>query len=29
MVSFERTKWYLENFYQVLTVPILLVGLNG
>jgi restriction endonuclease BglII len=28
MVSFERTKWYLENFYQVLTVPILLVGLH-
>jgi len=29
MVSFERTKWYLENFRQVLTVPILLVGLNA
>ena len=29
MVNFERTKWYLENFYPVLTVPILLVGLRG
>ncbi len=29
MVIFERTKWYLENFYQVLTVPILLMGLTG
>lgn len=26
IVSFERVKWYLENFYSVLTVPILLVG---
>ncbi|RHJ95421.1 restriction endonuclease [Bacteroides sp. AM07-16] len=26
MVCFERVKWYLENFYSVLTVPILLVG---
>lgn len=29
MVSFERTQWYLENFYSVLTVPILLIGLIG
>lgn len=29
MVVFERTKWYLENFYPVLTAPILLVGLTG
>ena len=28
MVNFERTKWYLENFYPVLTVPILLLGLR-
>ncbi len=28
MVSFERTKWYLESFFQVLTVPILLIGLQ-
>lgn len=29
MVVFERTKWYLDNFYPVLTAPILLVGLTG
>jgi Restriction endonuclease BglII len=29
MVSFERSKWYLENFYPVLTAPILLIGLKG
>lgn len=29
MVVFERTKWYLENFYPVLTAPILLIGLKG
>ena len=28
IVSFERVKWYLENFYSVLTVPILLIGLE-
>jgi Restriction endonuclease BglII len=28
MVSFERAIWYLENFYSVLTVPILLIGLR-
>ena len=28
MVCLERTQWYLENFYQVLTVPILLIGLH-
>ena len=28
MVNYERTKWYLESFYPVLTVPILLVGLR-
>ncbi len=27
LVNFERTEWYLKNFYPVLTVPILLVGL--
>lgn len=29
MVNFERAQWYLENFYPVLTAPILLIGLNG
>ena len=29
MVVFERTKWYLDNFYQVLTAPTLLIGLTG
>ncbi|MFC2033998.1 BglII/BstYI family type II restriction endonuclease [Chloroflexota bacterium] len=29
MVNYERTKWYLENFYAVLTVPILFIGLKG
>lgn len=29
MVNYERVRWYLENFYAVLTVPILLMGLNG
>lgn len=29
LVSFERAKWYLENFYSVLTVPILLVGIRA
>lgn len=29
MVNYERTKWYLENFYPVFTLPILLVGLLG
>lgn len=29
MVVFERAKWYLENFYPVLTAPILLIGLTG
>jgi hypothetical protein len=29
MVNFERCKWYLENFYAVLTVPIWLIGLEG
>jgi hypothetical protein len=29
MVCFERVKWYLENFYPVFTVPILLLGLTG
>jgi hypothetical protein len=29
MVVFERAKWYLENFYAVLTAPILLIGLSG
>lgn len=28
MVSYERAIWYLENFYQVLTAPILLIGLK-
>ena len=29
MVSFERTIWYLKNFYPVLTVPILVIGLRA
>lgn len=29
MVNFERTKWYLDNFYPVFTLPILLIGLLG
>ena len=29
MVSYERASWYLENFYPVLTAPILLMGLTG
>jgi Restriction endonuclease BglII len=29
MVNFERAKWYLDNFYPVFTVPILLIGLSG
>lgn len=29
MVVFERTRWYLGNFYPVLTAPILLIGLTG
>lgn len=28
MVTYERAKWYLENFYSILTVPILLIGLK-
>lgn len=28
LVNFERTKWYLESFYPVLTVPILLIGIE-
>lgn len=28
MANYERAKWYLENFYAVLTVPILLIGLR-
>lgn len=29
MVVYERTRWYLENFYAVLTAPLLLIGLTG
>jgi len=29
MVNYERAKWYLENFYAVLTAPMLLIGLRG
>lgn len=29
MVIFERAQWYLQNFYPVLTAPILLIGLTG
>jgi hypothetical protein len=28
MVNYERSRWYLKNFYAVLTVPILLIGLK-
>jgi hypothetical protein len=28
LVSFERSEWYLKNFYAVLTAPIWLVGLT-
>jgi hypothetical protein len=28
MVSYERAMWYLKNFYPVITVPILLIGLS-
>lgn len=28
LVSFERAKWYLNSFYPVITVPILLIGLQ-
>lgn len=28
LVNYERTEWYLKNFYPVLTVPILLIGLT-
>lgn len=26
LVHFEKVKWYLENFYSVLTVPVMLIG---
>ena len=29
LVNFERTQWYLEKFYPVLTVPIYLIGLDN
>ncbi len=29
MVNYERSNWYLNNFYAVFTVPILLIGLKG
>lgn len=29
LVSFERTKWYLENFGPVITTPIYLIGLDA
>lgn len=29
LVNFERTEWYLKNFYPVLTVPILLIGISN
>ncbi|HUS70222.1 MAG TPA: BglII/BstYI family type II restriction endonuclease [Anaerolineae bacterium] len=29
MVNYERARWYLRNFYAVLTAPILLIGLRG
>lgn len=28
LVSFERTKWYLENFGPVITTPVYLIGLD-
>ncbi|MGJ4754738.1 BglII/BstYI family type II restriction endonuclease [Leptospira kmetyi] len=28
IVSFERVRWYLENFYPVITTPIYVVGLT-
>jgi len=28
MVNYERVRWYLDNFYPVFTVPILLIGLS-
>jgi hypothetical protein len=29
MVTYERAKWYLESFYAVITVPILLLGIKA
>lgn len=29
LVNFERTQWYLESFHPVLTVPILLIGIES
>jgi len=29
MANYERAKWYLDNFYAVFTVPILLIKLKG
>lgn len=28
LVSYERTKWYLDKFYPVLTVPIMVYGID-
>jgi hypothetical protein len=28
LVSFERAKWYLNSFYPVITVPVMLIGLT-
>jgi hypothetical protein len=28
LVNYERTEWYLHQFYPVITVPILLIGLS-
>lgn len=28
LVSYERAKWYLQSFYPVITVPVLLIGLS-
>ncbi len=28
LINFERTQWYLEKFYPVLTVPIYLIGID-